>query len=196
MKPGRVAQVSITLARQVTEAAPGVPIADIADPELLPETGEMMIVRYMAQDANGYHDEYYGVLFGSELTIFDQDGDEFLEAGDDLVGEDANSDGWIDSYELGFANPLAAEETSYSGIVINVHVADQTLTLELDNGDALLVLVDPFTPIEPLSIDNQFYGELPLDSSLIGRRVQVSGLATTEGLLALWIVVLESDPPR
>lgn len=196
LKPGRVAQVSITLARQATESAPGVPIVDIADQELLPEIGEMMIVRYLAQDANGYHDEYYGVLFSSAQTIFDQDGDEFLESGDDFIGQDANSDGWIDSYEMGFAGSQSMDEETYIGTVINVHVADQTLTLELDNGEALLVLVDPFTPIEPLSINNQFYGELPLDSSLIGRRVQVSGLAMAESLLALWIVVLESDPPR
>jgi hypothetical protein len=196
LKPGRVAQVSITLTRQETESAPGVPIPDVADQELLPESGEMMIVRFTAQDANGYHNEYYGVLFATGQTVFDQDGDEFLETGDDFVGEDADTDGWIDAYETGYSGPLAAMEDVYIGIVINVDKANQTLTLELESKETLLVLVDPFTPIEPLSATNEFYGELPLDASLIGRQVQVSGLLTADGVLALWIVVLESDPPR
>lgn len=193
LKPGRVAQVNLTLARRTAVVGVGQPFPGVADLELYPEAGELLIVFYVGQDGNGSHNEFYGVNYAEGQTVFDTDGDQFLETGDDIVGEDEDVNGWIDSYEESFG--VDAESQFMFGVVTNVNKASQTLTLATVDAGALLVLVDPFTSIEPFSPDNQFYGGLPLDASLIGSQVQILGKATPDGFLALWIVVLPDDPP-
>lgn len=194
LRPGRVAQVDLTLSRQTADTGMGKPFPNVVDLELYPASGVLMIATYTAQDGNGLHNEFYGVNFSDGQTVFDTDGDQFLEPGDDVVGRDADSDGWIDSYEADFASN--ADPQTIFGVVTNVSRANRLLTLTSMENDTQQVLVDPFTPIEPLAQDDQFYGELPLDAGLIGRQVQVFGLPTADGFLALWIVVLPDEPPE
>jgi len=192
LRPGRVAQVNLTLARQTAGTGLNKPLPGVADLELLPDTGELLLVSYSGQDGNGLHNEFYGVSFAAGQTIFDTDGDQFLETGDDVAGVDEDTDGWIDTYEADFST--AAEPQTVFGVVTNVSKANRTLSLAVEGSGAVLVLVDPFTPIEPLAPDDEFYGELPLDTGLIGRQVQVFGLPAPDGFLALWIVVLPPEP--
>jgi hypothetical protein len=194
LRPGRVAQVNLTLSRQTADTPMGAPFPSVVDLELYPESGELMIASYTGQDGNGFHNEFYGINFADGRTVFDTDGDQFLEPGDDVVGRDADTDGWIDSYESDFG--ASAEPQTIAGVVTNVSRANRTLTLTSVEDGTRQVLVDPFTPIEPFTEANEFYGELPLDTGLIGRQVQVFGLPAPDGFLALWIVVLPDEPPE
>ena len=64
----------------------------------------------------------------------------------------------------------------------------------LTDGRLVDILVDQFTSIEPLTAESEFYGTLPLDASLIGRRVQIDAVPVTDGYLALWIVLPDYKP--
>jgi len=187
---GRVAQVNLEFKLNGADLGTAAPIELVADTELLPEEGEMLLVELSSLDANGAHEEFYGVVYSSQQAIYDLDQDDYLEAGDDYVGVDDNANGWIDELELNYDEATAAMVTGFNGVITSVDVAEQTFMLQLADTQVLLMTVDAFTSIE-LSDNGQFYGQLTLDSSLIGRRAYVKCLPIPNGYLALWVVVPE-----
>ncbi|GEM_PF-2204452 len=186
LAPGHVAEVSLHLALADQDAPPGG--SPLGQEVVVAVVGEVLLVELESLDTNGYHDEFYGVFFADGFTIYDVDDDQFLEPGDDYLGSDADSNGWVDPLEQGFSAPVAAMEV-LEGTVTDVSIADQTLQVRLTDGRLVDILIDQFTSIEPLTAESEFYGTLPLDASLIGRRVQIDAVPVADGYLALWIVV-------
>ncbi|MBN2081743.1 hypothetical protein JW859_05975 [bacterium] len=188
LQPGRVAQVNLEFKRNGVSEGMNAPIELVADSELLPTEGEMLLVELASLDANGAHEEFYGVVYSTQQVIYDVDQDDFLEAGDDYVGTDGDANGWVDNLELSFDEATATAATGFEGVITDVDVAEQTFALHQADGSILLMTVDTFTAIE-LSDNGQFYGQLTLASSLIGRRAYVKCLPIPNGYLALWVVV-------
>ena len=191
LAPGHVAEVNLHLALADQDAPVGA--SPLGQDVVVAVVGEVLLVQLESLDTNGYHDEFYGVFFSDGFTIYDVDDNQFLEPGDDYLGGDADSNGWVDGLEQGFSAPIAAMEL-LEGTVTDVSIADQTLQVRLTDGRLVDILVDQFTSIEPLTAESEFYGTLPLDASLIGRRVQIDAVPVTDGYLALWIVLPDYKP--
>ncbi len=186
LKPGRTATLSLELNKGE---------ADGIDSELAvaPQngTGEFMLTRYEALDANGSHESFYGTFFATGSVVYDVDRDEFLEIGDDVSGSDSNTNGWADDAEALFAAD-PAPMGFLEGVISGVNTASQQFTVRLPDGSTTTVSLQPFAGLEVLDEDGQFVGPTSLGPHLVGRQAYVEG-STGPGdtFLASWVVVFD-----
>jgi len=154
--------------------------------------GELLLVEYNSVDGKGEHHEFYGLFPQSGLVVYDKDGDEFLEPGDDLAGTDTDSNGWIDQNEVVFSDPMAAS-SSVEGIVTGVSIADREMTLKTSDNQVYLAHVDPFASIEIYDQEGKFIGLTSLGDHLVGRSAHVEGVMVSSFTIeASWVVINES----
>jgi hypothetical protein len=152
------------------------------------ESGEFMFTHYLALDANGTHENFYGTFFATEAVVYDIDGDEFLEPGDDLSGDDQNSNGWADSSEDQFVGAVGSLAT-LEGVITSVNIADQQFTVRHEDGSTTTVELLAFTGLEVLDEDG-FVGQTSLGTHLVGMQAYIEGSATPGGnFAASWVVV-------
>lgn len=189
---GRLAEVDITLTRMSEEdiaLAGGGPV-----PDGLAFEGSIVVGNVMAMDGNGYREDLYGVFYRDGVTVIDEDGDGILDPEADFSGPDADGDGWIDPYEDDFVDPLPQFAFLY-GQVLAVDQPEKRLTLwEIDQQRAVYVYFDPFSVIELFNYNDEYVGEVPLDSNLTGREVAVEAIHKPYGYLASWMTVFAFDP--
>ncbi|MDQ3023006.1 MAG: hypothetical protein M3R04_01280 [bacterium] len=186
---GRVASMNMTIRRGVRPASPPVgPQLGQAEEVFFPATGEVLLVDLTQSDASGPKSNFYAVT-PSDTSIFDADGDRFIEAGDDTIYVDNDENGWPDGSEAAYSNADAGD-LQLNGTVSAVSRVSREVTLRLSGSDILAtVIVDPFASILPLAEDGTLLGSLILDQSLVGRTVQVYGLKNGAENRATLVVV-------
>jgi len=205
-KLGKAASMDAKFSRTLPRDLPDIP--DMGDKPgveipLRPETGYMLVTQLVVEDANGSHEDVYGINFETNTIVYDTDNDNTLEFGDDFVGDDSDLNGLVDSFEEPeLPADLPDPETAFlSGVITKVDSAGATMSVRLDDGTVVTVLVDPRVAIEHVvyseSLDgNQISGPLTLDGGLIGRHCQIIALPVTDGFLAEWILVSEGPTPE
>jgi hypothetical protein len=170
---GRVGSINMTVALAPQPAGP--PSGDDGVEDVFfPATGEVLLVDLTQSDASGQQSNFYAIT--PDTTIFDADGDRFIEAGDDTIYADSDENGWPDLSETAYMNE-DAEGLELSGTVNAVSRVSREVELRLKDSDILVnLVVDPFASVLPLASDGTPLGGLLLDQSLVGRDVQVFGL--------------------
>jgi hypothetical protein len=196
LAPGHTAKVDLSMELVSGDVSPG--SVPPYEGDLAPQAGSVLLVNVSVQDASGLSENYYGVFFADERTVYDADGDNVLELGDDYAGEDSNLDGWLDPFEPDTEpGGVPFEPLFLEGTVHAVDVSDRVLQLGVVDGSTQEILVPPTVSIEVYSADpaGGFVGLQELGEWMVGRFVHIDALETPEGLRAEWIIVDETPPP-
>jgi len=195
LSPGLTAEVSISI-----ELVPANAPFDGPPPyagDLAPEAGSVLLVDVSVQDASGLSENYYGVFFAEGRTVYDEDGDDVLELGDDYAGEDGNLNGLVDSFEpsAGFED-VPFVPVPLEGTVLSVNESQRILQLSTLDDQTLEISVPPNTGIEVYSTSpGTFISQGELGDWMVGRYAFVDALETPTGYIAEWIVIDEALPP-
>lgn len=182
LKPGVDVRVDLLLSRGDDRRV---------DPNLLPEQGEWVLADLIAVDGNGAKDDLYGVFFFDGATVYDLDGDEFLEFGEDFYGPDLDNNGQIDDYELPSAPADGMFPLFVEGTITAVNPSKLTLHLRTFESLEYTIQLDPQTPIELWDIHGLPIGSLPLTPQLVGMLAYAEGPAEGMVLNAWQVVVFE-----
>jgi hypothetical protein len=102
-----------------------------------------------------------------------------------------DNNGWPDPSEEAYSDP-AALPLELDGTISDVSIASLTMTLMLGDGSKKPIIIDPFTTIQQLSANGTYLGELTFDASLVGRQAHISCLDTPQGVVASFVVVLDT----
>jgi hypothetical protein len=176
---GRAARLNIT----VRPASP----TDVNE-VLAPATGAVLFTSLEQTDAAGEKENVYATLVASDQQIFDRDGDNVLEPGEDSIFSDGDANGWPDSSEDAYGDPASAV-AEISGIVTEVDPVAQRIAVSSE-GTIYSFDVDPFAVIQQLAADGTLLGQLTLERSLTGREVRVQATDLNGRLTAQRILVL------
>jgi len=179
LAPNKVVRLDLTLSIALEESY---------DQILGQATGAVIQARYSALDAYGLHEDLYALFYGTAQVVYDRDGDEFFERGEDLALVDNDLNGWADQYELIFPATNALEPLE--GTIVAVNLGQQTLTIRTTAD--ILVQLQPFASIEVFSERQGFIGFVPLDPSLVGSDAVIWGTPTATGLDATRVVITQS----
>jgi len=194
---GRISTINATIHKATKLTGPPTAGQGAAEDAFFPATGLLLLVDLAQSDAGGSKTDFFAVTPGGS-TVFDADGDRFIETGDDTAYADANHNGWPDTSEAALTD-AAATNLKLSGTVAEVSRNARTLSLREDGAgsDATpdAVTVDPFAAIVPLADDGTPLGGLLLDQSLVGRQVQVYGVRDNGANFATLVVVLPVSTP-
>ncbi|MCC7478669.1 hypothetical protein IT575_09470 [bacterium] len=189
---GKVARVDMTIRRALN--------SDVGSgnaPE--PGSGELVYTEALREDALGAKDDFFGVNYATGQVLFDVDGNEFLDVGDDQVLDDANMNGWPDQTEGDYfdpgVNPPSAAAPFLSGMIISVDLAAYAFDLQTDDGRLIRVTIEPFALIAPLTEGGDLLGQVILDPSMVGTHVSVDGVQLDEQSFLAFRVVLDPAKP-
>ena len=168
LSSGRVHTVTMQLGRST---------ALTLDPNLKPETGEAVIVSIDKLDAGGHIATELAQIPSTGNLIADYDRDSFIEPGDDVAFEDANSDGTGDPLATPpqAGNGAAAIQTIL-GTVVSVSETRGRMSIRTNDNTIIEVSVSYFTPVESfvVSADGGGFFSVGL-SELSKNEVQVTG---------------------
>ena len=167
---------------------------------LRPEEGCLVIVQLTIEDAYGFHEDIYGVNYFDATVVYDSDGDESLEFGDDYITGDADSDGMVEDFydTVAEARVAGAKEELVHGVITKVNNSANNLTIKLADGNLIQIMVDPLVAIEQISFakdlkTSEFYGPLTLDAGLVGQHCEVVVIPVDDEYYGMWVIV--SDEP-
>lgn len=165
--------------------------------DLAPAVGAVLLVEVSVQDASGLSEDYYGVFFAAGRTVYDEDGDDVLELGDDFAGEDFDLNGLVDPFEpMVESDGVPFVPVSLEGTVLAVNESQRILRLSTLGGLTLEISVPPNTGIEVYSTGpGTFISQGELGDWMVGRYVFIDALETPTDYIAEWIVVDEALPP-
>jgi hypothetical protein len=150
------------------------------DPTLVPAVGWFILASLAKVDSDGAAQQLCGVFYHTSTTIFDTNGNNYLEF-TDYSGADTNTDGQVDDFQ---GNPLdpGVQTVALQGQITAVNPALLTITLHGYNGLDYTLQLEQLTPIELWTTAGAPIGVLPLGTQLIGM------YATTEGPVVSGIV--------
>jgi hypothetical protein len=195
LAPGRTTKVSLDL-ELVQDNSPAGGQQPYAG-DLAPDVGSVLLVEVSVQDASGLSEDYYGVFFADGRTVYDEDGDDVLELGDDFAGVDGDLNGLVDPFEPpAEAVDVPALPVHLEGTVLSVNESQRILQLSTLDNLTLEISVPPNTGIEVYSASpGTFISQGELGDWMVGRYAFVDALETPTGYIAEWIVVDEALPP-
>lgn len=165
---GRVHTVSLKLSRST---------ALNLDPNLKPESGEVVIASIDKLDAGGHVASELAQFQNSGNLISDFDRDGFIEPGDDVVFEDANNDGTADP----LATPPEAGSGSAAiqtilGTVVSVTETRGQISVRTNDNTIVNVSVSYFTPVESFVVSADGGGFFTVGfGELSKNEVQITG---------------------
>lgn len=156
------------------------------DPALVPSQGWFILASLAKVDGDGAAQQLCGVFYNTNTTVFDTNGNNYLEF-TDYSGADSDLNGQVDDFQNDVATP-GAVTVALQGQITAVNPALLTLTLRSYAGVDYTLQLEQLTPIELWTTTGSPIGVLPLGTQLIGMYATVEG-PVAGGVVYPWQVI-------